>query len=59
MSGLSQVGPKQIIKILVGPSWRYTMQLLLDGLIGHLKMTESIGILNGISGTITSNSVRI
>lgn len=31
------------------------MQLPLDGLIGHSKMIESTGILNGTYGTIISN----
>lgn len=34
------------------------MQLPLDGLIGHSKMIESTGILNGTYGTIISNWVK-
>lgn len=34
------------------------MQHLLDGLIGHLRMTENTGILNGTQGTIISNLVN-
>jgi hypothetical protein len=35
------------------------MQHPLDGRIGHLRMTENTGILNGTQGTIISNLVNI
>lgn len=57
MSGMWQMRLRLIIKTLGGPSWRFIMQLLLDGLIGPSRMTGSTGILNGTSRTIIFNLV--
>ena len=59
MSGMLQMGLRWIIKTLARLSWRFIMQLHLDGLIGRYKMTENTGILNGTSGTIISNWVIV